>query len=87
MRGLLVLIVLGLSATIAGAGDMLFDAIAAGDKTAVEQALTNGANVDSRARDQATPHPDILVGHWEAGLAKSRFGHIALKAHEHHPLR
>jgi ankyrin repeat protein len=34
---------------------MLFDAIAAGDKTAVEQALTNGASVDSRARDQATP--------------------------------
>jgi ankyrin repeat protein len=55
MRGLLVLIVLGLSATIGGAGDLLFDAIAAGDKTAVEQALTNGANVDSRARDQATP--------------------------------
>ena len=55
MRGLLVLIVLGLSATIAGAGDTLFDAITAGDKAAVEQALANGTSVDSRARDQATP--------------------------------
>jgi uncharacterized protein len=55
MRGCLVLLVLGFAATIAAAGDLLFDAIAAGDKTAVEQSLTNGANVNSRARDQATP--------------------------------
>ena len=55
MRGLLVLIVLGLSATIAGAGDTLFDAITAGDKAAVEQALANGTSVDNRAHDQATP--------------------------------
>ena len=34
---------------------LLFDAVAAGDKAAVEQALANGADVDSRARDQATP--------------------------------
>ena len=33
----------------------LFDAIAAGDKAAVEQALAGGADVDSRAPDQATP--------------------------------
>ena len=33
----------------------MFDAVAAGDKAAVEQALANGASVDSRASDQATP--------------------------------
>lgn len=55
MRGVLALLVLGFAATMAAAGDLLFDAIAAGDKTAVEQALANGANVDSRAGDRATP--------------------------------
>ena len=55
MRGLLALLVLAFAATTAAAGDPLFDAIAAGDKAAVEQALANGADVDSRARDQATP--------------------------------
>ena len=44
-----------LAATTAAAGDSLFDAVAAGDKAAVEQALAHGASVDSRARDQATP--------------------------------
>ena len=44
-----------LAATTAAAGDPLFDAVAADDKAAVEQALTNGASVDSRASDQATP--------------------------------
>jgi ankyrin repeat protein len=34
---------------------VLFDAIAAGNKAAVEQALAGGADVDSRARDQGTP--------------------------------
>ena len=43
------------AATTAAAGDPLFDAVAAGDKAAVEQALANGASVDSRASDQATP--------------------------------
>ena len=33
----------------------MFDAVAAGDKAAVEQALANGASVDSRASDRATP--------------------------------
>jgi ankyrin repeat protein len=54
MRGLLTLCVLAFVATPADAGDVLFDAIAAGNKAAVEQALTDGADVDSRARDQAT---------------------------------
>src|SRR5262245_6007345 len=55
MRGLLALLVLAFAATTAAAGDLLFDAVAAGDKTAVEQALADGADVDARARDQATP--------------------------------
>jgi len=36
---------------MAAAGNLLFDAVAAGDSTAVEQALASGVNVDSRARD------------------------------------
>ena len=55
MRGLLTLLVLAFAATAATAGDLLFDAIAAGDKVAVEQAIANGAEVDSRTRDRATP--------------------------------
>lgn len=54
MRGLLILVVLALAATDAAAGDVLFDAIAAGDKVGVEQAVASGADVDSRASDQAT---------------------------------
>ena len=54
MRGLLALLVLAFAATPVAAGDPLFDAVAAGDKAAVEQALAKGADVDSRARDQAT---------------------------------
>lgn len=55
MRGLLALFLLVIAATTAAAGDPIFDAIAAGNKAAVEQALANGAAVDSHARDQATP--------------------------------
>jgi ankyrin repeat protein len=54
MGGLLALLVLAFAATTAAAGDALFDAVATGNKPAVEQALTSGADVDSRARDQAT---------------------------------
>jgi ankyrin repeat protein len=54
MRGLLALLVLAFAATPVAAGDALFDVIAAGDKAAVEEALAKGANVDSRAPDQAT---------------------------------
>ena len=38
----------------AAAADSLFDAVAAGDTKVVEGALAGGANVDSRAADQAT---------------------------------
>ena len=55
MRGLIALVVLALAATGPAASDPLFDAVAAGDTAAVEQALAAGADVDSRARDQATP--------------------------------
>ena len=55
MRGLLAVLALMFAATTAAAGDPLFDAVAAGDKAAVEQALANGASADSRASDQATP--------------------------------
>jgi ankyrin repeat protein len=55
MHRLLGLLMLGFAATMAVAGDLLFDAIARGDKAAAEQALANGAGVDSRAHDQATP--------------------------------
>jgi len=55
MRGFLALLVLGFASTTAAAGDPLFDAIAAGNKASVEQALANGEAVDSRAPDQATP--------------------------------
>jgi ankyrin repeat protein len=54
MRGLLALLALGFAVTTVAAGEPLFDAVAAGDKAAVEQALAGGASVDSRARDQAT---------------------------------
>src|SRR5215216_1354676 len=62
MRELLTLLVLVFAATMAAAGDMLFDAVAAGDKAAVEQALTGGSNVDSRARDGATPLINAALG-------------------------
>jgi uncharacterized protein len=55
MRGLLAVLALVLAATAAAAGDPLFDAVAAGDRAAVENALAAGASVDSRASDQATP--------------------------------
>jgi ankyrin repeat protein len=57
MRELLALLVLEFAATVAVADNLdnrLFDAIASGNKIAVEQALADGADVDSRARDQAT---------------------------------
>jgi uncharacterized protein len=55
MRRLLAVLALVLAATTAAAGDPLFDAVAAGDNAAVDQAVANGASVDSRASDQATP--------------------------------
>lgn len=55
MRGLLATVTLMLAATMAAAGNPLFDAISARDSAAVEKALAAGADVNSRARDQATP--------------------------------
>jgi uncharacterized protein len=56
MRWLLVLLLAGSAAgSTATAGEPLFDAATAGDTEVVERALGSGANVDSRAADQATP--------------------------------
>lgn len=52
---LLALCALAFAATPADAGDALFDAISDGNKAGVEQALAGGADVNSRAPDQATP--------------------------------
>ena len=60
MRVLFALCALAVASTPADAGDALFDAISAGDKAAVEQALAGGADVDSRARDQGTPSSLLL---------------------------
>lgn len=61
MRGLLASVALIFAATMAAAGDPLFDAVAGGDTAAVEQALASGAKVDTRARDQATPLIDAAL--------------------------
>lgn len=62
MRGLLALLVLAFAATSAAAGDPLFDAVAVGDREAVEVALAAGQAVDSRAPDQATPLINAALG-------------------------
>jgi ankyrin repeat protein len=62
MREFLSLLVLAFAATLAAAGDLLFEAVAAGDKAAVEQALTSGSKVDQRARDGATPLINAALG-------------------------
>jgi ankyrin repeat protein len=62
MRGFMTLLALGFAATLAAAGDVLFDAVAAGDQAAVEQALASGSNVDQRARDGATPLINAALG-------------------------
>jgi ankyrin repeat protein len=61
MRALLAVVFVALAAATAAA-EPLFDAVAAGDATAVEQALAAGADVDSRARDQATPLINAALG-------------------------
>jgi ankyrin repeat protein len=56
MRWLLALLVAGSAVgSTAASAQSLFDAIASGDAQVVERALGSGANVDSRAADQATP--------------------------------
>ena len=62
MRALLALVILTFPVTATAAGDPLFDAVAAEDKAAVERALAGGAEVDSRAPDQATPLIDAALG-------------------------
>jgi uncharacterized protein len=61
MRALLALVILAFRVTT-GAADELFDAVGAGDKAAVEQALAGGAAVDSRAQDKATPLINAALG-------------------------
>ena len=62
MRELLAVLALAFAATTAAAGNPLFDAVAAGDTSAVEQALAGGADVDGRAKDQATPLMAAALG-------------------------
>ena len=66
MRMFLALTVLVFAAASAAAGNPLFDAVTAGDKAAVEQALNAGADVNSRARDQATPLVSAAFGNQPA---------------------
>jgi ankyrin repeat protein len=66
MRGLLALFAVGFATTTAAAGNPLFDAVAAGDRTTVEQVLAKGENVDSRASDQATPLIAAALGNQPA---------------------
>ena len=55
MRGLLAVLAFVLAATTGAAGDPLFDAVAAGNRAGCRAGLANGARVDSRDGDQATP--------------------------------
>ncbi|MGO6724556.1 ankyrin repeat domain-containing protein [Rhizobium ruizarguesonis] len=56
MRWLLALPMAGLAmASPAASAQSLFDAVASGDRHALEQALAGGAKIDDRAADQATP--------------------------------
>ena len=61
MRSLLATVVLSLIAATAAA-DPLFDAVAKGDRAAVESVLAAGAEIDSRARDQATALMNAALG-------------------------
>jgi ankyrin repeat protein len=62
MRGLLAFVVFAIAATTAAAGDLLFNAVTAGDRAAVEEVLASGVDVDSRAPDQATPLINAALG-------------------------
>lgn len=55
MLRLLALVAVVIASTGAVAGGPLFDAVKAGDIAGVERLLANGAEVDSRDGDQATP--------------------------------
>jgi uncharacterized protein len=55
MLRLVVVLAVLVAATGAVAGEPLFDAVRAGDTANIERLLANGAEVDRRARDMATP--------------------------------
>lgn len=55
MRALFALCAFAVASTLANADNALFDAVSAGDRSALERALADGGDVDSRARDQTTP--------------------------------
>ena len=55
MIRVLVLLAVLLLPRMSGADEPLFEAIMSGDQVAVERELAKGADVNSRARDQATP--------------------------------
>jgi ankyrin repeat protein len=91
MRQLIASAVFIFAATMAAAGESLFDAVAAGDSTAVEQALASGVSVDSRARDQATPLmnaaladqlaiAELLIGKGADVMARNSGGFTSLHA-------
>ncbi|OWV96828.1 ankyrin repeat domain-containing protein [Rhizobium sp. R693] len=91
MRRLLASVALFFSATVAAAGDPLFDAISAGNAVAVKQYLAAGADVDSRAKDQATPLinaalsnqiaiVELLIGKHANVMARNSGGFTALHA-------
>ena len=91
MRRLLASVALFFSATVTAAGDPLFDAVSAGDTLAVKQSLAAGADVDSRAKDQATPLIDaalknqvaiveLLIGKHANVMARNSGGFTALHA-------
>lgn len=91
MRGLLAFVVFAITASTAVAGDLMFDAVAAGDRAALEEALANGVNVDSRARDGATPLiaaalsdqatiAELLLSNGADAMARNSGGFTALHA-------
>ncbi|HXV23259.1 MAG TPA: ankyrin repeat domain-containing protein [Alphaproteobacteria bacterium] len=55
MHRMLAVLAVAFMSADAVAGEPLFDAVKAGDAASVERLLNDGANVDSRAMDQATP--------------------------------
>lgn len=63
MRWFLALLVAGSAVgSPAASGQSLFDAVASGDTQGVERVLGSGANVNSRAADQATPLITAALG-------------------------
>lgn len=83
--------ILTLTPRLVAAEGSLFAAISAGDSAAVKHELTNGANVDSRARDQATPLivaalgsqfeiVELLLGSGADVMARNSGGFTALHA-------